>query len=235
MLPKIDKPLFKMTWPSKKKEVLFRAFLVKEEKILLIAQESKDDREVTLAIKQILNNCIQDSDFNPEELTTFDLEYMFLKHRAKSVDNIVKLSYLDGEDDKEYNLQVNLDTVELTYTEGHTNVIKLNDEIGIIMKYPTVDMLASLPEDANGYDLIDYLVKNCIEKIYDTETVYLPEDAEEGELDEFLGNLEVNAYKQISDFFDTMPRLEHKLTYTNSLGNERTVVLSTLRDFFTWG
>lgn len=235
MLPKLDKPLFKMLWPSKNKEVLFRPFLVKEEKILLIAQESNSDKDITLAIKQILNNCIQDPEFKPELLTTFDLEYMFLKLRAKSVENIVTLSYEDTEDTKQYDFQVNLDKIELIRTEGHTNVVKVTDEVGIIMRYPTIDIMTSLPEDLDAYGLVDYLIKNCIEKIYDAETVYLPEDTTEEDLDTFINDLDVNTYKQISMFFDTMPKLEYTINYTNSMGSDRSIVLKNLKDFFIWG
>ena len=234
-LPKIDVPLFQIDMPSTKKQLSCRPFLVKEEKILLMAQQSGDDKDVILAIKQILSNCIQDRTFDADDLTTFDLDYMFLKLRARSVDNMVKLTYRDMEDDKTYDFEVNLDDIKMEYPEGHEAKIAINSEIGVIMSYPTVSMLERIPVDATEMEAADFLVDTCIDKVYDAETVYNIAEQTEEDLRQFVDGLNVDVYQKMRNFFATMPRLRHVLTYKNSLGNERKIELKSLKDFFMWG
>lgn len=233
-LPKIDVPTFEMLMPSQKKTVTFRPFLVKEEKILLMSQQGSD-KEIITAIKQVLNNCILDSWFNPDMLTTFDLEYMFIKLRAVSVDNIVTLSYKDTEDDKQYNFEVDLDTIVVTEDPTHTNVIKVNDEIGIIMRYPPADVLNDAHDDATLVEMVDILIRKCVDKIYDKDKVYIVSEEPQDELEDFINSLKPNTYDEMRHFFETLPRVEHTIKYTNSLGHKRTIELTSLRDFFTWG
>jgi len=234
-LPKIDKPIFTMMYPSQKREIKFRPFLVKEEKILLIAQQGGVDKDIVQAIKQILKNCVLDEKFNVDDLTTFDLEYMFLKLRSKSVSNVVSLSYQDVDDEKIYDFDVNLDEIELTFTEDHNNKIAINDEVGIIMKWPSVNVVNDTPEEATEIDITDHLIRNCIDKIYDAETVYDVKEYSEDEIVDFIDNLDVNTYEKIGKFFESLPKLKHTLKYTNSNGTERVIELQGIRDFFTWG
>lgn len=232
-LPKIDQPLFEMTIPSTQKKVKFRPFLVKEEKILLIAQQSESDRDIIRAIKQVLNNCIVD-DVDVDDLATFDLEYMFLKLRAKSVNNVVKLSYRDNEDDKVYDFEVDLDEIEVKKTEGVTNKIKINEEVGIVMQYPSASITEELGEYESEVDLLMFFIKKCIAEIYDSESVYVVKEQSEEELDQFIDSLDVSTFEKIREFFEAMPRLYHTLTYTNEMGNERVIELTNLKDFFMW-
>ena len=232
-LPKIDQPLFEVTIPSTGKKIKFRPFLVKEEKILLIAQQSDSDRDIIRAIKQVLNNCIVD-DVNVDDLATFDLEYMFLKLRAKSVNNMVKLSYRDNEDDKVYDFEIDLDEIEVKRTEGVTNKIKLNDEVGIIMQYPSASITEELGEFESEVDLLMFFIKKCIAEIYDSESVYVVKEQAEEELDQFIDSLDVATFEKIREFFEGMPRLYHELKYTNEMGNERVIELTNLKDFFMW-
>lgn len=234
-LPRIDKPLFKMKMPSIGKEVTYRPFLVKEEKILLMAQLSGVEKDIVLAIKQILQNCVQEDWFDADKLTTFDIEYMFLKLRAKSVNNIVSLTYQDLEDGKNYNFDVNLDDIELDYPDGHTNKIAITEDIGIIMRYPTVDDVQSIPVDLNYVEMLDALILKCIDKIYDKDNVYKADDEAPEELAHFIEGLDVNTFQKVREFFETLPKLVHKIEYKNSLGNERTIELRNLKDFFSWG
>lgn len=234
-LPKIDTPIFEMTIPSQDKVVKFRPFLVKEEKILLIAQQSDNDRDIVLAIKQILNNCVLDKDFDVEELATFDLEYMFLKLRARSVNNVIEVSYRDLEDDKVYNFEIDLDDVEIQKDENQNNKIKITDDIGMIMKYPSVQTINNIPENATGLDVVEYLVRSCIDKIYDEDNVYIVAEEPAEEVQTFIDNLDVETYDKIRLFFNNLPKMYHKIEYKNSLGNERSIELTSLRDFFTWG
>lgn len=232
-LPKIDQPLFEMKIPSNNKVVKFRPFLVKEEKLLLIAQQSESDRDILRAIKQVLNNCIVD-DINVDDLATFDLEYMFLKLRSKSVNNIVKLSYRDNEDDQVYEFEVDLDDIEITMKEQN-NKIKINDNMGIIMKYPAAAITEQMTEFENEIDLLMFFVKKCIDTIYDEDNVYPAAEASEAELEAFIDSLNLDTFQKIREFFDAMPQLYHKLEYTNKMGHERTIELNNLRDFFMWG
>lgn len=231
-LPKVDQPLFEMKIPSNNKVVKFRPFLVKEEKLLLIAQQSESDRDILRAIKQVLNNCIVDK-IEIDDLATFDLEYMFLKLRAKSVNNIAKLSYRDNEDDQVYEFEVDLDQIEIT-TKEQNNKIKINDNMGIVMKYPAAAITEQMTEFENEIDLLMFFVKKCIDTIYDEDTVYPASEASEAELEAFIDSLNLDTFQKIREFFDAMPQLYHKMEYTNKMGNERIIELNNLRDFFMW-
>ncbi len=235
MLPKFDKPTFTMTVPSTGKEVTFRPFLVKEEKILLIAQQTDDDKDMIKAISQILNNCIITEGFDVKALSTFDLEYMFLKLRSKSVNNIITLEYMDNDDGQTYKFDVDLDEIEIVKNPAHSNIIKVNDTVGIQMKYPAVSIADTIPEDATALETIDYLVIACIDKIFDAETIFNASEYSREELQTFIDELDVTSYSKIRDFFDTMPKMYKKLEYTNKNGLEREIVLNSLRDFFSWG
>jgi len=233
-LPKIEHPIHQLTLPSTGKQINFRPFLVKEEKILLMAKQGGDEKEIVKALKQIINNCILDQDVDVDTFATFDVEYFFLKLRSKSVNNIVSLSYKDYEDEKVYTVDVDLDTVEVIKNPEHTNKIKINTSVGVVMKYPSMEIfnkLSSTNEEEVAFDII----KKCIETVYDEENVYSAKDFSEAEIDEFVQNLDVASLEKILDFFKTMPKLYYEVKYTNSLNNERTVPLDTLTDFFTLG
>lgn len=233
ILPKIDQPLFEETIPSNGKTILFRPYLVKEEKILLIAQQSDNEIDTIRAMRQVLNNCVQSpADFNKEKLTTFDLEYLFLKLRAKSVNNIVKLSYRDNEDNKIYDFEVNLDEIELTFPEKMENKIKINDKVGIVMRYPSAEIAENLKEFDNEIELLMFFISNCIESIYDEENVYLTDDVPEEEMNEFINSLNIETFDKVSDFFKSIPKLYHVLRYTNSNGTDREIELKNIKDFF---
>ena len=231
-LPKIDQPIFEMIVPSTGKLVKFRPFLVKEEKILLIAQQGGSDKEVIRAIKQILSNCLIDN-IDVDQLATFDLEYMFLKLRARSVNNIVKLAYRDTEDDKVYDFEIDLDQIEIE-VKPINNKIKVNDEIGIIMKYPAASITDELGEYDNEVDLLLFFVRKCIDQIFDSENVYPANESTEEEINQFIDSLNVQTFEKIREFFDSIPTLSHTLKYTNSNDNERAIELNNLKDFFMW-
>jgi hypothetical protein len=235
-LPKINQPIFDMVIPSSKKKVEFRPFLVKEEKILLIAQQGNNDADIIRAIKQILNNCIVTEGFNADDLTTFDLEYMFLKLRARSVNNIVKLSYRDTEDDEVYDFELDLDTIEITYPEEAANpVIPITDTVGMTMKYPAASITDKMGTFENEVELMTFFIVNCIETIYDEEELYVASEYNDKEITEFLDGLDVKTFDKIRKFFESMPKLYHKFEYKNKMGNERVIELTNLKDFFMWG
>jgi hypothetical protein len=236
MLPKIDKPIFELNAPSMNKMFKFRPFTVKEEKILLTGQQSGDDKDIILAIKQVINNCAQDPSFDVDDLATFDLEYLFLKLRAKSVNNIIEVSYRDNEDDEVYPFSINLDDVQMINMNSESSkIISVNDSIGLKMKYPSVTIIDSIPEYKDPADVIDYLVKSCIDCIYDENSVYPAKDISSEELDAWLDNLDIDTFTKIREFFDKLPQMYYKIEYTNSKGTERVIELNTLNDFFMLG
>jgi hypothetical protein len=231
MLPKLKTPLFDVQIPSTKQDAKFRPFLAKEEKILLMAKQGGSKKEIINAIKQIINNCIvllDGSDVNVDTLTTFDLEYLFIKLRARSIDNVSKLSYFDHEDEKTYSFDISLDDIEIREQPDHTNKIKVDDEIGLVMKYPSVSDISKIGEDTNDLLLL------CIEKIYDADNVYLAKDTPREELVEFIDNLPIPAMNDCENFFNTMPSVYYKIEYTNSKGTVREIELTSLDDFFTF-
>ena len=234
MLPKmINEPLFEDTIPSSKKKILFRPFVSKEHKILLIAKSSDDPVHKLNAVKQIVSLCIQDK-IDIDSLPQVDLEYLFLKIRAKSVNNIVNLAYRDKEDNKVYKFEVNIDDLKVIEFEDHTNKIEVAPGIGIVMKYPTVKISESLKGD-NEVDLSFDLIRQCIDVVYDADNVYPFADESYEDQITFIESLSVPVYEKINEFFQTMPRLQHNLEYTNANGKHEVISLRGIDDFFQWG
>ena len=190
-LPKIEHPIFKIKIPSTKKETRFRPFLVKEEKILLIAKASEQESDVLLAIKQIVNNCCLD-DVNIDKLALFDVEYLFLKIRAQSINNIVAVTYRDNEDGMDYDFDIDLNNVVVSFPLNLESNIKLTDSTGVMMKYPD----ASLYEDKeflnSGDEVFYQLALRCIDKLYDKDNVYDVKNYTLQELAEYIENMDVN-------------------------------------------
>lgn len=233
-LPKLDTQTFEIQIPSSKQSIRFRPFLVKEEKILLVAQQAGDPKEVANSIKQVVNNCVI-SDINVNELTTFDIEYLFIKIRAKSVNNIVKLSYKDLDDDQVYNFEVDLDQVQMTSNPNHTSVIKIRDDVTLQLKYPKMDMMDVLAKINNEVDVFFEVLSYCLDKVFVGDEVFNAAEYSNQEKEEFLQQLDVVSFQKIQQFFETMPKMRHELEYTNSLNQPKKIVLESLSDFFTLG
>lgn len=234
-LPKLNYPTFELTLPSTKETIKLRPFLVKEEKILLIAQQTEDPYEVVNAIKQVINNCIITADFDINKLTTFDLEYVFLKLRARSVNNVITLTYRDTEDEKSYTVEVDLDEVQVVYNADHKPLIEMKDGMILKMKYPTANLTQSLNPELSESEIFFELMKHCIEGVVQGSEFFSVEGSTAEEIDEFISSLDVNTFQKVQEFFQTMPRVKHEVSYTNSNGNKRTIVLDNLNDFFTLG
>jgi hypothetical protein len=235
MLPKIDYPVYTIEVPSLKKNFRFRPFLVKEEKLLLMAKESDNTADVLGAVKQIINNCSVETDnLDIDKLAIFDLEYIFLKLRAFSVDNVIKVAYKDLEDEKVYNLEIKLDDVKVKYPDTADSNIKITANSGIIMRYPS----AKLYDDKDFLNLEkDYmfeLIIRCIDSIYVEDEVYEAKNYTTKELTDFLENLNIKSFESIQNFLMESPKLHHEIKYKNSLNNERTITYSSLNDFFMW-
>lgn len=231
-LPKIDYPLYNIEIPSLKKEFRFRPFLVKEEKLLLMAKESDNNSDILSSIKQVVNNCSMDNNFDINKLAVFDLEYIFLKLRALSVDNKVKLTYIDNEDGKTYNFEVDLNDIKVKFPEKINNNIKLTEKSGILMKYPP----ASLYSDQDFLNLkkdhMFELIIRCLDKIYEDDSIIELKQYSNKQLTEFLDNLNIQTFEKIQEFLLSVPKIEYVIKYKNSLDNDREIILNSLNDFF---
>jgi len=230
-LPKIQTPVFDIVIPSLNKAIEFRPFLVKEEKILLMARQSEDERDMVKAIIQIINNCAID-DINIKDLTMVDIEYLFLKLRSKSVNNIVEIVYIDGDDEKEYKFEIDLDKVEVKQEKTIDSNIKFDNGFGVIMKHPSVSIVDNMKQFDNEMEILDFFIKNSIVEIYDEETVYPIAEQTEQEVKEFIDNLYIKSFVKIREYLDSAPTVNYVVNYTNSLGTNKEIVLDTLKDFF---
>jgi hypothetical protein len=233
-LPVLSYPLFDVVIPSTQKKIKMRPFLVREEKILLIAQTSGDPAQTIQAIKQVIEACAIDPS-SVTDLTTFDLEYLFVKLRAKSVNNVIDIIYNDPEDNEGYKVKINLDEIEIKTNPEHKKEIALTDTMGIVMRYPPLDIAEKLTDVETEVDLFFKLIKECIDQIYDEETIYNVREYTSEEVEEFVSSLDVNAFKKIQKFFDTTPKLYYEASYERKDGSTKTIVLQNLNDFFTLG
>jgi hypothetical protein len=230
-LPKIDLPLFELEVPSTGKKVKYRPFTVKEEKILLIAQESKDPKQIFLAIKQILTNCLQGTDV--EKLAIFDLEYILLNIRAKSVNNEISFSIKDPDTEEKVDLTINIDDIQIVKFPDHNKIIKVNDDIMIEMRYPSISYLESLKDGQSESDSLNSIMKECINSISDGDQSYKLADFSEAEVEDFIESLSSIIVAQIKKFFDTIPVMKYETTYTDKTGKTKTFVAQGVETFFT--
>ena len=234
-LPKIDTPTYELTLPSHDAKVKFRPFLVKEEKILLMALESQNNDEIYQATKQIVESCTFNT-LKVDELPTFDLEYIFLQIRAKSVGEVSKFKVLCPDDKKTYaNVEVDLSKVNVEVDDKHTNkiIVDENRKLGVVLKYPTMNVLKSgTMENATVEQIFDVLA-DCVDHIYEGDKIYPSKDSTPQEIKEFFEGLSQESFNKIKLFFDTMPRLRQEIEVTNPVTNVKSkVVLSGLNDFF---
>ena len=235
VLPTLNTPKFKTKLPSDGRTVNFRPFLVKEEKILLVATETGDQNSMVSAIKDIIGACtdIQDS----ENLSTFDIEFIFLQIRTKSVGESVDVTVLCPDDEEtETNVKIPLNTIKIKRTKGHTNEIKISDEVVLTMNYPTLETFVKMnfvPDETPGVDQVFDMAASCIASIADPEQVYDSADLPKQEILDFLDQMTSEQFKKIQDFFETMPKLQHTVKVTNPKTKvESDVVLEGLAAFF---
>lgn len=232
-LPKIKHPIFEFTVPSTNKKEPFRPFLVKEEKILLMAKSSEDATDIMRAVKQIINNCAINDSFNVDKLAIFDIEYLFIQLRAISVNNVIKVSYRDNEDQEIYDFEIDLTKVKVNFPQNIERVIKITDKMGLQMRYPAAAIFDDKDFFVSGDDSFYELIVRCIDKIYDGEDIYDPADYSKQEIETFLDDVGVEVYDKIRSFMFSVPKLYHKLEYKNKNGNDRVIELTSLTDFFT--
>ena len=234
-LPKLTTPTYELEVPSTDEKIKYRPFLVREEKILLIAMESGKTEDVVEAVKSIVEECTFNK-LNLGDMPMFDIEYIFLNIRAKSVGEISNLRLLCPDDNKTYTaVEVNLSEVLVQVEKDHTNKIELTDEMGIYMKYPTIDSFAkSGITDVTAHNMLDVLI-TCILQIYDKggEEVFEAKDSTKKELVEFVEQMNTKQFADVQKFYDTMPSLKHTITVKNPKTKvESKVTLTGLNDFF---
>jgi hypothetical protein len=234
-LPKINAPLYELTIPSSGKKIKYRPFVVKEEKLLLLALESENQDEITNAIIQIINNCVQ-TKINIDELSTFDVEYLFLNIRSKSVGEMLEFAITCPDDNEtQVEVEINIDDIKIVKEKDHSDLIDLENGYFIKMKYPTMKYIMHKKTD-NEKSVIDstfeYAVE-CIDQIYNDEEVWESANSTHKELSEFVENLNTKQYQKLQNFFNTMPKLKHSVNITNpKTGVKSEVTIEGLANFF---
>ena len=236
-LPKITAPTYELVLPSSDRKVRYRPFLVKEEKLLIIAMESEDTKQITTAVQQVLKNCILTRGIKVEKLSTFDIEYLFLNIRGKSVGEEVEVMITCPDDgETEIPVVINLDDIKVITDDTHTTDIKVDDTLTVRMKYPSMDEFIQsnfdLGEDMDIEDTFQ-LIANCIEQVYNEEESWNASDSTQKELVDFIEQLGTKQFKEVENFFVTMPKLSHTLKVTNPKTKvENEIVLEGLQSFF---
>ena len=231
-LPVINTPTYELVVPSTKDKLVYRPFLVKEEKILLMAMEEDKESQLNRALKQVVNNCTFQK-VKVDKLPLFDLEYIFLRIRAKSVGEVAKLNLLCEDDGETYvPVEIDLESIEVEFQPEHNTKIELTDDIGIIMGYPTFEYLDFNVDESDVNKIFD-MIGSSIHQIFEGETVYEKTDFNKKELKTFLESLTSDQFKKVQNFFETMPRLRHTLEVENPKTKvKNTVVLEGLNAFF---
>ncbi len=238
-LPKIATPSYELELPSTGKTIQYRPFLVKEEKLLVIALESEDTKQITNAIKAVIRACILTKGVKVESLPTFDIEYLFLNIRGKSVGEDIDVNLICPDDNEtEVSVSVNLDDIKVQKPEGHSNQIKLDNNLMMELKYPSLNEFIKNnfdPNDTskNPMDQSFDLIGSCINKIYNQDEVWAAADCSKKEITDFLDSMNSSQFKEVEKFFETMPKLSHTLKVFNPKTNvESDVVLEGLASFF---
>ena len=236
-LPKIATPTYELELPSTGETIKYRPFLVKEEKLLVIALESEDNKQITNAIKAVLKSCVLTKGIKVEHLPTFDIEFLFLNIRGKSVGEELEVNvYCPDDETTQVPVTIYLDDIEVQRDEEHTNKIKLDDSIMMEMKYPSLDQFIKNNFDFNEKNAMDQsfdLISTCIDKVYTEDEVWSTADCTKKEVKEFLESMNSSQFQSIEQFFSTMPMLSHTIKVTNPKTKvEREVVLEGLASFF---
>ena len=236
-LPKISTPTYELELPSSGQTVKYRPFLVKEEKVLVIALESEDNKQITNAIKAVLKSCIQTRGVKVEHLPTFDIEYLFLNIRGKSVGEELEVNVICPDDEEtQVKSHINLDEIQIQKDEKHTKQIKLDENLMMEMKYPSLEQFIKNNFDFDEKNQMDQsfeLIATCIDKIYNEDEVWATADCTKKEVNDFLESMNSSQFKEIETFFETMPKLSHTVKVTNPQTKvESDVVLEGLASFF---
>lgn len=236
-LPKISTPTYELELPSTGKTVKYRPFLVREEKLLVIALESEDTTQITTAIKDVIKNCIQSRGVEVETLPTFDIEFLFLNIRAKSVGEEIEVNIICPDDETTtVPVTINVDDIQVQKDKAHTNKIKIDDSLMMEMKYPSLDQFIKSNfdfTDGNQMEQSFDLISSCVDKIYNEEEAWDSSDVTKSEIIEFLEQMNSSQFKEIEKFFETMPKLAHTIKVKNpNTKVTNSVTLEGLSSFF---
>ena len=237
-LPKVNTPTYELVLPSSGRKIKYRPFLVREEKILIMALESEDVKQITSAVVEILNGCILTKGTKIEKMSTFDIEYLFLNVRSKSVGETIDVNIICPDDNKtSVQMNIDLDTIKIKKDRTHKDTIKIDDSLSMKMRYPSMDQFieSNFDSSTQGDDIkttLDMII-SCIDTIYTEEESWSGADSSKKELQEFIEQLNSKQFKLIENFFTTMPKLTHKVKVKNpNTGVESEVVLEGLAAFF---
>lgn len=236
-LPKISTPTYELELPSTGKTIQYRPFLVREEKLLVLALESEDTKQITTAIKTVIKSCVLTKNIKVEELPTFDIEYLFLNIRGKSVGEDLEVNVICPDDEETLvPVKINIDDISVKKNDEHNKQIKVDDRIMMEMKYPSLDQFIKNNFDFTSGGTVEQsfdLIAACIDQIYTEDETWATSDLPKKEVVEFLDQMNSSQFKQIEKFFETMPKLSHEITVKNpNTGIESTVVLEGLSSFF---
>jgi hypothetical protein len=236
-LPKISVPSYTLELPSTEEEIQYRPFLVKEEKLLVIALESEDTKQITTAIKNVIKNCIHTKGIKVESLPTFDIEYLFLNIRGKSVGEELEVNIICPDDETtNVPVKIDIDSIKVQFNEEHSKQIKIDNSIMMEMKYPSLDQFIKNNFDfgkTNAMEQSFELIASCVDKIFTEDEVWVAADVTKKELIDFLEQMNSSQFKEIEKFFETMPKLSHKISITNpNTKVESEVVIEGLASFF---
>ena len=231
-LPKLDTPTYELEQPSTGEKVKYRPFLVREQKTLMVAQESEDDKQVKEALAGLITNCTF-SEIDPYKVPLFDIEFLFLRIRGKSVGETVDLSLLCPDDNKtRVNKSINLEEIGVNMKVGHTNEIEITDKIKMIMRYPTLNDMEDI-DDVTQLGSVFPMILRCVHEIHDGEKIYNRVDMSEKDLEEFIDSLTGDQFEKVGEFFETMPKVQHSIEVTNPKTNKKgEVVIEGIQSFF---
>jgi len=238
-LPKISTPTYELVLPSTNKKVKYRPFLVKEEKILIMALESEDQKQITSAIKSVLADCILTRGVKVDKMATFDIEYLFLNVRGKSVGETVEVNVTCPDDEKTIvEMEIDIDSIKIQKDPNHSNIVELDDNLSIQMNYPSLDQFIEtnfdLNDTKNQVDQSLHVIMSCINQVYNSEESWSAADCTKKELKEFVESMNSKQFKDIETFFETMPKLSHKVKVTNPETKVQSeVVIEGLASFFS--
>jgi len=232
-LPKLETPVYELEQPSTGETIKYRPFLVKEQKTLMMASESDDDKQIKEALAGLITNCTF-SKIDPYKLPLFDVEFLFLRIRGKSVGEKIDLNLLCPDDNEtRVNKSINLEEIGVNMKVGHTNEIDITDKIKMVMRYPTLNDMTDMSSDTNNIDDVFSMIRRCVHEIHDDKKVYNRVDMSDSELEEFIDSLTGDQFEKVGGFFETMPKVQHSVEVTNPKTKKKgEVVIEGIQSFF---
>ena len=232
-LPKLETPVYELEQPSTGETIKYRPFLVREQKTLMLAQESEDDKQIRDALASLISNCTYQK-VDPYKIPIFDIEYLFLRIRGKSVGEKVDLKLLCPDDNETFiNKTINLEEIGVNMKVGHINEVEITDKVKITLNYPTLNDVVDMGQDMDSSEDVFKMIKRCVHEIHDGDKVYNKVDISDSELEEFIDSLTSQQFERITNFFDTMPKVQHSVEVTNPKTKKKgEIVIEGIQSFF---